>query len=99
MVASTRVTTKNLKGLIAETSIASICSVTFIEPSSAPICEPTFPAQINDVIKGANAFTMAIPVNEGNHEVAPKSANAGREWSVKTMPVMKAVRVINESDL
>src|SRR5438477_669013 len=98
VVASTRVTTKNLNGFTAETSIASICSVTFIEPSSAPICEPTLPAQINEVIKGASAFTMAMPVNDGNQEVAPKSAKAGLEWSVKTIPVIKAVKVINERD-
>src|ERR1700710_2494277 len=51
----TRVTTKNLNGLVAETSIASICSVTFIEPNSAPIFEPTLPAVINAVTNGASA--------------------------------------------
>ena len=64
---------------MAETSIASICSVTFIEPNSAPSCEPTLPAQISAVIKGANAFIIAIPIIDGSQEVAPKSAKAGRE--------------------
>ena len=42
--AVTLVNTRYLYGLEAETSIASICSVTFIAPSSAPILEPTLPA-------------------------------------------------------
>ena len=98
VLANTRVTTKNLKGFTAETSMASICSVTRMEPNSAPICEPTFPAQINPVINGAKAFMIAIPINDGNQEVAPKSAKAGRECFVKTMPVINAVSVIRERD-
>jgi len=98
VLAITRVTTKNLKGLIAETSIASICSVTFIEPSSAPNLELTLPAQINDVISGAKAFIIAMPIKDGNHEVAPKLANAGRECLVKTIPVIKPVSEIKKSE-
>ena len=78
-MAKTRVTTKYLKGFMAETSIASICSVTFIEPNSAPIWEPTLPAQINEVIRGAKALIMAMPEVDGSHEAAPKSAKAGLE--------------------
>ena len=99
VLARTRVTTKNLNGFTAETSMASICSVTRIEPNSAPICDPTFPAQIKPVINGAKAFMIAIPINDGNHDVAPKSANAGLECFVKTIPVINAVSVINERDL
>ena len=51
-ILKTRVTTKNLKGFVPETSIASICSVTFMEPNSAPILEPILPAQIKAVIIG-----------------------------------------------
>jgi hypothetical protein len=47
-----RVTTKYLNGLVPETSIASICSVTRMDPSSAPIPEPMRPAQIKAVIIG-----------------------------------------------
>src|SRR3954469_6930604 len=85
-VASTRVTTKNLKGLVADTSIASICSVTFMEPSSAPMFEPTFPALIKPVTNGASALTMAIVTSDGNHDLAPKSDNEGRLCLVKTIP-------------
>jgi hypothetical protein len=79
--------------------MASICSVTFIDPSSAPNRELTLPAQINDVINGANALMIAIPIKEGSHEVAPKLANDGRECLVKTMPVIKPLTVIKNSDL
>ena len=96
--ASTRVVTKYLNGLIADTSIASICSVTFIEPNSAPMLEPTFPAQINAVTNEPNALTIAIEIKEGSHEVAPNSDREGRDCFVKTIPVTKPVSVIKGSD-
>src|SRR5256885_3144375 len=99
VVATTLLTIKNLKGFTADTSIASICSVTFIEPSSAPILEPTFPAQIKAVTKGASALIMAIATKDGNHEVAPNSDREGRDCFVKTRPVIKPVSVMRASDL
>src|SRR6478672_8003367 len=99
MVASTRVTTRNLNGLTPDTSIASICSLTFIDPNSAPIFDPTFPAPINAVTSGANALMIAIATNEGNQEVAPNSASEGRDCFVKTSPVTNPVNVIRGSDL
>ena len=99
MSAITRVTTKNLNGFVAETSIASICSVTFIEPNSAPIFEPTFPAAINAVMRGARARTIAIEINEGSHEVAPKLVKEGRDCFVKMSPVIKPVNDIKGRDL
>ncbi len=95
MVAITRVTTKNLKGLDANTSIASICSVTFIEPGSAPIFDPTLPEVINAVINGANARSMAIATNDGNQGAAPNPASDGRDCLVKTIPVTKPVTEIS----
>ena len=99
VVATTRVTTKNLKGLMADTSIASICSVTFIEPNSAPMFEPTLPAQISAVTNGASALIIAIDTKEGNHEAAPKSAREGRDCLVNTNPVIKPVNVMSGKDL
>src|ERR1041385_6471919 len=96
--AITRVVTRYLNGFIAETSIASICSVTFIEPNSAPILEPTFPAQINAVTSEASARTIAIEINEGSQDVAPNSASEGRDCLVKTIPVTNPVSVISGSD-
>ena len=99
VVANTRVTTKYLNGLMAETSIASICSVTFMEPSSAPMFDPTLPAAIKAVTKGAKARIMAIATNDGNHEVAPNSANEGRDCLVKTSPVIKPVSEMSGREL
>ena len=99
VAAITRVVTRNLNGLVADTSIASICSVTRIEPSSAPILEPTFPAAIREVRSGAKVLSNAIPTKDGNQEVAPNSAREGLDCLVKTIPVMKPVKEIKARDL
>lgn len=83
---------------MAETSMASICSVTFIEPNSAPILDPTFPEQMREVTNEARALTIAIEINEGSQEVAPNSAKDGRDCFVNTMPVTKPVKLIKGSD-
>src|SRR5690606_34281106 len=93
-----RLTTKNLNGFVPDTSIASICSVTRIDPSSAPICDPTFPEAISAVTNGANARIMAMEINAGNHDVAPNSASEGLDWLVNTNPVIKPVREISGRD-
>src|SRR5690606_6778076 len=99
VVANTRVTTRYLNGLVADTSMASICSVTFIDPSSAPILDPTFPAAIKAVTRGPMALTIAIAIKAGNQEVAPNSANEGLDWLVNTIPTIKPVKEIKGSEL
>src|SRR5690606_724060 len=98
VVEITRVTTRYLKGFIAETSMASICSVTRIEPNSAPMLEPTRAAVIIAVTKGASALTIAMEIKEGSQEVAPKVASDGRDWLVNTIPIIKPVSVISGND-
>lgn len=98
VMAVTRVTTRYLNGLVADTSMASICSVTFMEPSSAPILEPTFPAAIKAVTKGAKARMMAIEISEGSQELAPKLAREGRDCFVNTIPVINPVSEIKGRD-
>src|SRR3954466_9261315 len=95
--AITRVVTKYLKGLMADTSMASICSVTFIEPNSAPMLEPTLPAQISAVTSEPSALTMAMEISDGSHEVAPNVSSDGRDCFVNTIPVIKPVSVISGS--
>ncbi len=90
VAASTLVLTKNLKGLVADTSMASICSVTRIEPSSAPMLEPTFPAAISEVSEEQGVLSKAIPTREGSQDVAPNSASEGLDCLVNTTPVDKA---------
>src|SRR6187397_2496717 len=99
VVASTLVTTKYLYGLMADTSIASICSVTFMEPNSAPIPEEIFPAQINAVITGAISRINESATIPGNQDSAPNSANVGRDWMVSTNPIIKPVIATNGMDL
>src|SRR5262245_16717497 len=95
VVASVRVTTRYLYGSTAETSIASICSVTFIDPSSAPMLDPTLPAAISAVTSGASDRISAIAISDGNHEVAPNAASDGRDCFVNTTPVTNPVSVIS----
>jgi hypothetical protein len=78
--------------------MASICSVTFIELSSAPICDPTFPEAINAVTNGANARTIAIEINAGNQDAAPNSSNDGLDCFVKTNPTITPVKLIPRKD-
>src|SRR6185436_15552367 len=89
VVAATRLTTRKENGRVPETSIASICSVTFILASSAPMLDPNFPAQIRPVISGPKERTTACETREGNQDSAPKDASEGRDWRVKTTPARK----------
>src|ERR1700743_1814639 len=98
VVAIIRVQTRNLNGLVPDTSIASICSVTRMEPSSAPILDPTLPAAIMAVISGANARIMAIEINDGSHDVAPNSDSDGRDCLVKIRPTINPVTDIMVND-
>lgn len=79
--------------------MASICSVTFIEPSSAPMFDPTLPAEMSAVTSGARALTRAMAINDGSHDWAPNAEREGRDCFVNTMPVTKPVRVIKGRDL
>ena len=77
VVAKTLVTTKYLKGLVPDTSMASICSVTFMEPNSAPMPDAIFPAQINAVITGTNSLTSETDTTEGIHDSVPNTSSDG----------------------
>src|SRR6185503_959894 len=98
VVAITRVQTKNLNGFVPDTSIASICSVTRIEPNSAPMLEPTLPEAISAVTSGANARMMAMDDSDGSQELAPNVANEGRDCLVNIKPTMKPVTLIRGSE-
>src|ERR1700749_1741301 len=98
VVAITRVQTKYLKGLVPDTTIASICSVTRMEPNSAPMLEPTFPAAIRAVTSGASARIMAIDTNDGSHDDAPNCSNEGLDCLVKITPTIKPVNDIKVNE-
>src|SRR6185312_2649503 len=93
------VTTRYRKGLMAETSMASICSVTFMDPSSAPILELIFPAQITAVITGPISLITETLTMPGNRDTAPKLASEGRGCRVSTSPMIKEVTAVSGNDL
>ena len=99
VVAVILVTTRNLKGLVAETSIASICSETFIEPSSAPIPEPIFPAQIKPVMTGPISRTMEMDIIVGINETAPNWVSIGIDCKARTKPIINPVTLMRPNDL
>jgi hypothetical protein len=79
VAANTLVTTRNRMGSADDTSMASICSVTLIDPSSAPIPEPIFPAQINAVMTGPISLISDMATIPGSMATAPKFKSAGRD--------------------
>ena len=95
VVASTRVATTNPSGLVPETSIASICSETFMAPISAAMPELIFPEHSNPVITGPTSLTKATAMRPGRSEVAPKSTRMGRICMVSTSPMIKPVMLMS----
>lgn len=84
---------------MAATSIASICSVTFIDPNSAPIPDDILPAQIRAVITGAISLIKDSETMLGIQDSAPNFDIAGLDWMVNTSPIIKPVMVTNGKDL
>lgn len=99
VVARILVITKYLNGLMADTSIASICSVTFMQPNSAPMPDEIFPAQIRAVIIGETSFIRDRATMHGNHASAPNFTIVGLDCKVRTKPIMKPVIPTNGSAL
>jgi len=85
--------------LVPETSIASICSVTFIEPSSAPIPDPILPVNIKAVITGPISRIKEIATIDGTNESAPNFPKVGKVCNVRVNPKINEVTPISESDL
>ena len=98
MQASTRVATRNLNGSIAEASIASICSVTLIEPSWAPMPAPTLPLTIKPVMIGPLSLTRENTITAGRKDLAPKRTRLSRVCNDITTPVAAPAKAINGSD-
>ena len=72
-----RGTTRYLTGLVAITSSASICSVTFMVPSSAVIEAPIRPANTNAVTIGPSSLMTDTLTNRPTDPSADNSLN----WS------------------
>lgn len=94
-VATTGVTLRYLKGLVPKTSKASICSVTRIDPSSAPIPEPILPAQISAVTTGEISHARDTDTISSNIDCAQISTNVGLDCIVSTNRMINAVTPTN----
>jgi hypothetical protein len=98
VAAKTLVTTKKRIGFVDETSMASICSVTFIEPNSAPMPEPTFRH------KSSCYYRPNFPYQRNGYHAWEKGNRTkifkyGRDCMVKHQPHYAPVIEIKGSDL
>lgn len=95
----TRVATRNLYGLTAETSIASICSVTFIAPNSAPIPAAARPLTTSAVMIGPLSLRIENTTTAGKNDFAPKRTRLSCVERVTTTPVAAPASATRGSDL
>src|SRR5580704_4361276 len=79
--------------------MASICSVTFIDPSSAPIPAPIRPLATNPVMMGPISLMMENTSIVGSIALAPNRTRLARDCRDKTTPVAEPASATNGSDL
>jgi hypothetical protein len=89
-----RVTARYLNESTAFASSASICSVTFIAPISAPMPAPTRPATSSPAVNGPVSRMSAIARPAGIIASAPKRSSEARVCIDRTTPIANpAVRI------
>src|SRR5262249_24632905 len=77
---------------------ASICSVTFMDPSSAVMPEATLPPTRMAVSTGPSSRRIASATTGPTYASAPKRAMLMALWRAKTMPVKIAAVMATPSD-
>src|SRR5438045_821566 len=77
--ATTRVAARYLYGSTAEASIASICCVTFMDPSSAPMPAPARPLTTNPVITGPLSLSIENTIRAGRNDLRSEERRVGKE--------------------
>jgi hypothetical protein len=82
-----RVTARNLNASTALASSASICSVTRIAPSSAPMPAPTRPESSRPVVRGPVSRTSAMASPAGIIASAPNRSSEARVCIESTTPM------------
>src|SRR5262249_20217195 len=95
IAASTLVAARYFSGLTADASIESICSVTFIDPSSAPIPAPTRPDATSAVMIGPVSLINEKTITVGRNPFAPKRIKLSRICNDITTPVAAPASAIN----
>ena len=88
-----------LTGFIAIVSRASICSVTFIVPSSAAIDAPTRPAITIPVKTGPSSVMIALLVAAPRNDIGATPFNWYAACHAATAPVNTAIMSTKGSEL
>src|SRR5258705_349544 len=89
MHARMRVTARNLNESTATASSASICSVTFMAPSSAPMPAPTRPDTSRPAVSGPVSRMSAMASPAGIIASAPKRSSDARACIDRTTPMAR----------
>ena len=97
--ASTRGTTSFLIGSAPSARIASICSVTAIEPSSAAMPAPMRQPTTSEVSEGASSRASERPTMRPTLSRAPKRSSENANWIAMTMPTKIAVAAAIPNEL
>ncbi len=98
VIATTRGTTRYWIGETAMVESASICSVTFMVPSSVAIAEPARPVTISAVKTGASSRQSEITTVAPTSDSALNFANANEDCSANTRPAKVPVRSTMNSE-
>ena len=88
----------NRYGSTEETSSASTCSVTFIEPISAPIPLATRPATTSAVITGPSSRMTEMATMAGRNDSAPKRASVGLVWRARMRPINSPITLTSGNE-
>src|SRR3990172_2123517 len=97
--ATTRGTTRYLTGFVARVTSASICSVTFIVPSSAAIDAPTRPETMSPANTGPSSRVIESATTVPTKLVAWNRWNPDQLCRARTIPVKVAVTRTTGSEL
>ena len=93
-----RVAARYLYGFTADASIASICSVTRIEPSSAPKPAPMRPLATSPVMIGPISLMIENTITVGSIAFAPNCTRLARDCSERTTPVAAPASATSGND-
>ncbi len=91
-VATMRGVTSLRMGSVPRARMASICSETFMEPSSLAMPEALRPETISPVSTGPSSLTMESATSRPVMLTAPNSFREVADCSARTQPVKKPVR-------
>ena len=92
-VAPTRGVISFLVGSVPRARMASICSVTIIEPSSLAMPEALRPATISPVMSGPSSVTMPSETSWPMSVTPPNRCNVLAEFSASSAPTESPVRI------